>query len=349
MKTIKLSDFEKEIITFVEGNSRFVHGITDNFGHEYAVIFDLPMNEDRDHIAADTEWKEAEDLMALVNVKFPEFLACVGDDGEAAMFKVYEEIEATNFIILKAIQSSIIENDEPSEGVSLATEMAECNEYGMLLVFGTEEQAKEYMNEDEIEGVVVQLPTSISTLKTRLPEAIKTQEQAEAFLKELSDNKEVFHPEDDATDIEFDGIVVTQRQRLQLNKLMNDIYNIDGNNGDHANPKFDPCEFIIKLNGNFMEDDSIDEPVVIGVQGLKVRVMGTSEDQPVGTQANFILKHIINTQSESMVTIGAQLAIDEERELEHVRDLAFQITYHPRKDYVRFNPALDAWILEVSF
>lgn len=36
---------------------------------------------------------------------------------------------------------------------------------------------------------------------------------------------------------------------------MGDIYMLEGNNGDHANPVFCPCEFIMELNGHFMNDE----------------------------------------------------------------------------------------------
>ena len=76
--------------------------------------------------------------------------------------------------------------------------------------------------------------------------------------------------------------------------------------------------------------------------------MGTTAEQPITTQANFILKHIIKTEEESMVTLCADMAIDEEKELDFVLELAFQIKDHPKEGYILFNQALDAWIVEVS-
>lgn len=89
-------------------------------------------------------------------------------------------------------------------------------------------------------------------LKTQLPAAINTVAEAEEFLTNLHNNGEDFHPEDDAHDIVWNGISVNQAptpaQCDQLNKLMIDIYNLDGNNGDHANPAFCPCAFLNDLN-----------------------------------------------------------------------------------------------------
>lgn len=89
-------------------------------------------------------------------------------------------------------------------------------------------------------------------MKTTLPEAITTQEQAEEFLTALWENNEVFHPEDNAHQVVWDTIPEGDRPTPsecdQLNKLMNDIYDLDGNNGDHANPIFCPCEFLLELD-----------------------------------------------------------------------------------------------------
>lgn len=82
-------------------------------------------------------------------------------------------------------------------------------------------------------------------MKTTLPKEINSVEQAKTFLTELVKNDEQFHPEDDATDLVGDAF--TKEEGEQLNKLMRDIYNLDGNNGNHATPKFDPCEFILSL------------------------------------------------------------------------------------------------------
>lgn len=84
-------------------------------------------------------------------------------------------------------------------------------------------------------------------MKTTLPQAIETIEQAKAFLTDLYNNNEIYHPEDDAHDIVWETVNPTEQEREQLNKLMEDIYNLDGNNGNHYKPKFDPCDFLLTL------------------------------------------------------------------------------------------------------
>lgn len=85
-----------------------------------------------------------------------------------------------------------------------------------------------------------------------------------------------------------------------------------------------------------------------GVLGLKVKTMGTSELQPITTQANYICKLIVKESPGSTTSNFAMDAIIEQEEVKFVLDMAFQITDHPKEDYVRFNEALDAWILEVK-
>lgn len=85
-----------------------------------------------------------------------------------------------------------------------------------------------------------------------------------------------------------------------------------------------------------------------GVHGLKVKTMGTSEPQPITTQANHICKLIAKLNPGSTTSIFANDAINDENELNFVLDMAFQIKDHPKDDYIRFNEALDAWILEVE-
>lgn len=81
-------------------------------------------------------------------------------------------------------------------------------------------------------------------LKTVLPASINTIAEAKKLLRDLYNNKEAYHPEDDALDCLQD--VVTKEQGELLNKLMVDIYNLEGNNGNHANPIFDPCKFLLQ-------------------------------------------------------------------------------------------------------
>lgn len=75
-------------------------------------------------------------------------------------------------------------------------------------------------------------------MKTNINTSIRTQKQAKKFLKELYLNNESFHPEDDAHDIIFSHIKVSQEDRDTLNKRMEDIYDIGG---------FDPCEYLLDL------------------------------------------------------------------------------------------------------
>ena len=84
-------------------------------------------------------------------------------------------------------------------------------------------------------------------MKTQLPKEITTIEQAKDFLTDLYNNNETYHPEDDAHDILWETFNPSYEERDQLNKLMDEIYDLDGNNGDHKNPKFDPCEFLMNL------------------------------------------------------------------------------------------------------
>lgn len=77
--------------------------------------------------------------------------------------------------------------------------------------------------------------------------------------------------------------------------------------------------------------------------------MGTTDPQPITTQANAICKHIKQIYPDSIKAMAAGIALDEERELEYVEHLADQITDHPKyPDYVLFGDALDGWILEVN-
>ena len=89
-------------------------------------------------------------------------------------------------------------------------------------------------------------------MKTKLPQSIGTIGEAKEFLKELCDNNEQYHPEDDAHDIEWKTELVgdypTKEERDQMNKLMNEIYALKGNE-DPERMIFDPCEFIMDCKG----------------------------------------------------------------------------------------------------
>lgn len=89
-------------------------------------------------------------------------------------------------------------------------------------------------------------------MKTNLPASILTVQEAKEFLTVLFDNGESYHPEDDAADVGNWSMTIflpifTEPEAEQLNKLMEDIYNLEGNNGNHANPIFDPCGFLLDL------------------------------------------------------------------------------------------------------
>lgn len=81
-------------------------------------------------------------------------------------------------------------------------------------------------------------------MKTTLPAQIASIEEAKAFLSALHANGEAYHPEDDAAAC---GICDTMTQAHDLNKLMEDIYNLPGNDGRHINLAFDPCEWLLYL------------------------------------------------------------------------------------------------------
>jgi hypothetical protein len=83
-------------------------------------------------------------------------------------------------------------------------------------------------------------------MRTKLPEAIKTKEEAAAFITELFNNHESFHPEDDATQINWYQLKEeqepTHEECVQLNKLMDDIYELD----------FDACGLLLELMQPFL-------------------------------------------------------------------------------------------------
>ena len=81
-----------------------------------------------------------------------------------------------------------------------------------------------------------------SKMKTILPAAITTVEEAKAFLTELHKNGEAFHPEDDARHLS--GNLFTEEEGGKLNKLMDNIYNLPGNDGRHDKLAFCPCEYL---------------------------------------------------------------------------------------------------------
>jgi hypothetical protein len=95
-------------------------------------------------------------------------------------------------------------------------------------------------------------------MKTVLPIKISTVDEAKELLTNLYNNDETFHPEDDATTVgnTLNGDwkpLFTKEEGEHLNELMGQIYLLDGNNGNHATPLFDPCEFLLELDGHVIE------------------------------------------------------------------------------------------------
>ncbi len=86
---------------------------------------------------------------------------------------------------------------------------------------------------------------------TKLPPAIYNVHQAKALLAELHRNRESFHPQDDATDINWnlpDDQQPTIAEGQLLNKLMEEIYNLPGNKGHRTKLLFDPCKYLLELD-----------------------------------------------------------------------------------------------------
>lgn len=84
-------------------------------------------------------------------------------------------------------------------------------------------------------------------MKTILPAEIKNVAEAMLFLTALNNNGESYHPEDRAEDC-IDHLA-TKEECDECNKLMNDIYSL---------PDFDPCEFLLDLDGMTAENEEVD-------------------------------------------------------------------------------------------
>lgn len=93
-------------------------------------------------------------------------------------------------------------------------------------------------------------------MQLSLPKQIKTIAQAKRFLTMLYKSGYSFHPEDDAKDIVWSSEVKTptMEQCEQLNKLMDDIYNLPGNDGKHIDLAFDPCQWLLDIDLNHFPD-----------------------------------------------------------------------------------------------
>lgn len=85
-------------------------------------------------------------------------------------------------------------------------------------------------------------------MKTLLPTSITTIEQAKVFLTDLANNCEAYHPEDRALDCI--SHIATAEECFQCDKLMNDIYNLEGNNSAQ-DMIFDPCQFLLEIDPDY--------------------------------------------------------------------------------------------------
>ena len=86
-------------------------------------------------------------------------------------------------------------------------------------------------------------------MKTKLPESITTVDEAKVLLKTLNDNGEHFHPEDSAEDCFDMNTPEDEAWCKQASKLMDDIYNLPGNDGRHVDPMiFCPCGYLLDLD-----------------------------------------------------------------------------------------------------
>ena len=84
-------------------------------------------------------------------------------------------------------------------------------------------------------------------MKTKLPKEILTIQQAKSFLFHLFNNAEAYHPEDDAFDVLWLNCPEpSEQEKIQLNKLMDDIYALPGNNSA-KDMAFDPCGYLIDI------------------------------------------------------------------------------------------------------
>ena len=94
------------------------------------------------------------------------------------------------------------------------------------------------------------------TMKTSVTNPINTLDEAKAFLTELHKNGESYHPEDDAHHIDWHTEKEpTDFEKDMLNERMIDIYNIPENAGkSNSDLGFDPCLFVMELDGHVMEN-----------------------------------------------------------------------------------------------
>ena len=84
-------------------------------------------------------------------------------------------------------------------------------------------------------------------MKTTLPKKIESIAHAKKFLSELDKNGESYHPEDNAEEC-LDNI--TDDEAKQLNRLMNEIYALPGNE-HYQSMAFDPCAFLLHVDKEY--------------------------------------------------------------------------------------------------
>lgn len=84
-------------------------------------------------------------------------------------------------------------------------------------------------------------------MKTILPKAIASVQEAKAFYAALHFNGEAYNPEDSAMDIEFAISEVSEAERKQLDKLQQDVYNLP-ELANYPDVEFDPCGYLIDLD-----------------------------------------------------------------------------------------------------
>lgn len=131
-------------------------------------------------------------------------------------------------------------------------------------------------------------------MKTALPDAINSIAEAQQFLTALYNNGESFHPEDDANGVIWylpKQTKPTREEANQLNKLMNDIYALPGNDGRHSEPlAFDPCGWLLKLDSyNFLIKDrwskeEADDIISQSMGNEPKQVLGHSPRRQVGKE-----------------------------------------------------------------
>jgi hypothetical protein len=73
-------------------------------------------------------------------------------------------------------------------------------------------------------------------MKTNLNRSITNVAEASAYIKELHDNNESYHPEDDAREVVWQTCTPTADECELLNKLMDDVYLY-----------IDPCDVYMEL------------------------------------------------------------------------------------------------------